>query len=511
MRVFLPIVFSLLCLIVEVRAQNTINDVSVVYRDESKPWFYSDTSFFCKYSSVQKVDFFVSNDKKKIVAARKALDVEDRNILTQFLWPEDAIPGWKIDKPENNKKDSFIRTYYWGDTTKLKVAFQLEVKFEKRGAILSYIETSDELNKGFLKSLKSYFLEMREDKSARRGKADLIKNFDKRLAEWDRISKEDNRVVFEPELKYSDKRTAGDKWFYDEHFKIDKVSAMEKRIWWNPESFPQKLHYWYANGNFQKVYDILLKTGLCKQDAMGGYSISHLWWNCRFQLGYFNEIIARVKSGSLADNYFESIFLSGRINEPNVFTPIPFEYIPYECFVYLNNKEAAVKKRTDLKNDEYFKSLEKTLKEEGENSLRPQYFAYHYTILEEYEKAFHFHKLASDLEGQLTTLILSGKYEGVSNLSNDFLVQPTISANQKARILCLDLVAEILGRGHNKNLKKNKLIDYLKSDELIRNTRFNTILLEGWIKNFIQIDDSVKDEALVAIQLTKEKINVIPK
>lgn len=61
------------------------------------------------------------------------------------------------------------------------------------------------------------------------------------------------------------------------------------------------------------------------------------------------------------------------------------------------------------------------------------------------------------------------------------------------------------------DFKKNKLIAYLKSDELIRNIRFNTILLEGWIKNFIQIDDSVKDEALVAIQLTKEKINVIPK
>ncbi len=136
-------------------------------RHDTVPWFYSDTTFFCKYSYIKKIDVLISADEQKIKKAREALETEDRTQLTDFRWPEDAMPGWKIDKPINKNNESFVRTYFWGDTTDLRAAFQLEVRFIKGSPVIFYLESNEMLDKSFMVFLKSYFKEMEEDKSKR--------------------------------------------------------------------------------------------------------------------------------------------------------------------------------------------------------------------------------------------------------------------------------------------------------------------------------------------------------
>lgn len=499
-------VFALIISANSVNGQNTINDIIIRNMDEVLPWFYSDTTFFCKYSYIKKIDVLTSDNKQKIKKARAALDKEDKTRLIDFKWPDDAIPGWKVVKPQNKSSERFVRTYFWGDTTDLRVAFQLEVRFTKGKPVLSYLESNEDLNRSFVIFLKSYFKEMNYDKLKRRKEAGVIKSFEKRFARNEELFRENERVVFEPEIRYSEKRAASNKWFFGEHFGRDRFEAMEKRVWWNPDLFPQKLNYWYREGEYQKVYNILVKTGLNNQQAFGGYSMESFWWKCKFQLGYFDEIIDEVKKGHYVDNFFESIFRAGRINEPHIFHPIG--YIPYECYVYINDKESALEERNRLKNDEEFKKLEEHLKEHGEESLRPQYFAYHYTVLGDYEKAFHFHTLAKDIDGQIRVLLLSEKYEEALRRCSDLLEEFKDTSNQKVRIYCYELIANIL-QGNDFESSEIRFLDILKNGEFVRDNNFDTILLEGWIKNYLDAPASLKKEALRVIDMTKEFLNVI--
>lgn len=270
--------------------------------------------------------------------------------------------------------------------------------------------------------------------------------------------------------------------------------------------FPQKLNYWYQEEEYQKVYDILVKTGLNNQRAFGGYSIESFWWKCKFHLGYFDEIMSEVKKGHFVDNFFESVFRAGRINEPYIFEPV--KYIPYECLVYLNDKEAASGEKNRLKNDEEFKKLEDYLKEHGEESLRPQYFAYHYTVLGDYDKALHFHTLAKDVDGQIRVLLISGKYEEALRKCSDLLKEFRDMNNKKARIYCYELIANIL-LGNDSERMRTRFSDLLKNGEFVRDNHFDTILLEGWIENYLDAPLSLKKEALEVIDMTKRFLNVI--
>lgn len=466
------------------------------------PWFFGDTTFFCKYSSVKKLDFFFSDNRKKMLEARQALDREDAQKLGAFRWPAEATPGWKVAKPHDG--ESYIRTYFLGDTNHLQVLFQLEVKFIKGSTTIIYHEKKEEFSSEFRSLLKFYYEGLKVDRENRRQKVDAIKSFEKRFQARQDQMNEGERVLFEPWIPYSERRVN----LKSVQVEADTPESLELQIWLNPYQFPRKLHYWYKEKQYQKLHDILVKTGLNRVDAFGGYSIKEMWWNTKFQLGFFDEIVEEGKKGNYKEPYFESLYRSKEKYEPELWSK--FKYIPYEYRVFLGDENGAFEMREALKKDKDFADLEAYLKEHGEGALRPQYFAYHYTILESYEKAFHFHGLAKDQDGQARVLLLSQQYDRAIRFCDEILNSVLLSPNKKARFLCYLTMATILNTS-NARSARTQLEIHLEKEEVQRDLEFDTVLLEGWIKHYLTAPSHLKNEVAIVLSQTMEKINVEPR